>query len=127
MLISLLASVRNLEEALQAAAAGADLIDLKEPSAGSLGGLALPDIVSIAGAIRGRWPQRPVSATIGDFAAFDHEARSARAAAVAGCGVDYVKAGIEPGDQAGRALRSLAELRLPSLVIVFLADRGVDL
>nr|WP_231497814.1 (5-formylfuran-3-yl)methyl phosphate synthase [Methylibium sp. T29-B] len=33
----LLVSVRNVEEALAAAAAGVDFIDLKEPSAGALG------------------------------------------------------------------------------------------
>lgn len=126
-MISLLASVRNLDEALEAAAAGADLIDLKEPLAGALGGLETQDITHITGEIRSRWPRRPVSATIGDFAPGDHDARCARAAAVAGCGVDYVKAGIEPGEHAHKALRSLAGLGLPTLVIVFLADHGVDL
>jgi uncharacterized protein (UPF0264 family) len=126
-LISLLASVRNLDEACDAAAAGADLIDLKEPSAGALGGLPTREIESILAAIRSRWPGRRVSATIGDFGAGDHDARCAQAAAVARCRVDYVKAGIEPGPQARAALAALAELRLPSLVIVFLADRGIDL
>jgi uncharacterized protein (UPF0264 family) len=126
-MISLLASVRNLIEAQEAAAAGADLIDLKEPSAGALGGLKPQEIGDIVTAIRRGWPQRPVSATIGDFSADDHAGRRAQVAAVARCGVDYVKAGIEPGEHAMAALRSLAQLRLPSIVIVFLADRGVDL
>ena len=38
---ALLASVRSSEEALDAAQAGADLIDLKEPDAGALGGVHL--------------------------------------------------------------------------------------
>ena len=46
---------------------------------------------------------------------------------VARCGVDYVKVGIEPGEHALTALRDLADLHLPSIVIVFLADRGIDL
>jgi uncharacterized protein (UPF0264 family) len=125
-MISLLASVRDLEEARQAAAAGADLIDLKEPSAGALGGLPVRDIKHIVAALRREWPQRPVSATIGDFDAADHAGRCAQVAAVAACGVDYVKAGIEPGPQASTALRALEGLRLSSIVIVFLADAGVD-
>lgn len=144
-MISLLASVRDLAEAQAAAAAGADLIDLKEPSAGALGGLPIAQIDSIVAALRERWPKRPVSATIGDFRADDHAGRGAQAAAVARCGVDYVKAGIEPGAHALAALQTLAALQLPapgsrpsgsrppgsrppgSIVIVFLADRGVDL
>ena len=123
----MLASVRDRAEARDAAAAGADLIDLKDPSAGALGALALRDIAAIAAEIRLGWPQRPVSATVGDFDAPDHEGRCAMAQAVAACGVDYVKVGLAPGPHALAALRRLAGLRLPSLVIVFLADAGIDL
>ena len=126
-MISLLASVRDLTEAQEAAAAGADLIDLKEPSAGALGGLSVEAIGAIVKVLRSRWPTRPVSATIGDFAADDHAGRCAQVAAVARCGVSYVKAGLAPGAHAPAALQALAALRLPSIVIVFLADRGVDL
>ena len=77
-MISLLASVRDLVEAREAAAAGVDLIDLKEPSAGALGALATDDIRAIVTAIRSGWPHRPVSATIGDFAADDHAGRAPR-------------------------------------------------
>jgi len=126
-MISLLASVRDLEEAREAAAAGADLIDLKDPSSGALGGLPIEEIARIVAAIRREWPHRPMSATIGDFAADDHAARNTQVVAVAGCGVDYVKAGVIPGPHASAALRSLAGLHLPTIVIVFLADGGVDL
>jgi uncharacterized protein (UPF0264 family) len=119
--------VRDRLEAREAAAAGADLIDLKDPSAGALGALELRDIAAIAADIRLGWPQRPVSATIGDFDARDHGGRCAMAQAVAACGVDYVKVGIAPGTRAAAALRALADLGLPSLVIVFLADGGIDL
>ena len=126
-MIALLASVRDQPEAREAAAAGADLIDLKDPSAGALGALGLPEIAAIAADIRRQWPQRPLSATIGDFDPRDHGGRCAMAQAVAACGVDYVKVGVAPGAQAATALRCLVELGLPSLVIVFLADRGIDL
>lgn len=126
-MIAMLASVRDLAEAREAAAAGADLVDLKDPSAGALGALALRDIAAITAESRTGWPQRPVSATIGDFAPGDHAARCAMARQVAGCGVDFVKVGIAPGEQAPDALRRLAELRLPAVVIVLLADRGIDL
>jgi uncharacterized protein (UPF0264 family) len=126
-LISLLASVRDVAEACAAAAAGADFVDLKDPSAGALGALAPPDIAAITARIRAGWPQRPVSATIGDFPAGDHAGRGAMARQVAACGVDYVKVGIAPGEQAPDALRHLAGLKLPAVVIVFLADDGIDL
>lgn len=126
-MIALLASVRDRLEAREAAAAGADLIDLKDPTAGALGALAVPDIIAIAAMLRADWPQRPVSATIGDFAPADHDARCAKAREVAATGVDYVKVGIAPGAQAMVALDRLADLRLPSIVIVFLADGGIDL
>jgi len=126
-MISLLASVRDLVEAREAAAAGADLIDLKDPSAGALGGLPVEEIARIVASIRQEWPQCPLSATIGDFVPDAHAARSAQVVAVAGCGVDYVKAGVVPGPHASAALRSLAGLRLATIVVVFLADGGVDL
>ncbi len=44
---ALLASVRSSAEALDAAHAGAELIDLKEPGAGALGGVAVDEIARI--------------------------------------------------------------------------------
>jgi len=126
-MIAVLASVRDLAEAREAAAAGADLVDLKEPSAGALGALALQDIAAITMDIRSRWHRQLVSATVGDFDAHDHAGRCAMARDVAACGVDFVKVGIAPGAHAAAALAHLAALRLPSVVIVFLADGGIDL
>ena len=40
----MLVSVRDVAEAQEALRAGVDFIDLKEPAAGALGGLALPVI-----------------------------------------------------------------------------------
>jgi hypothetical protein len=39
-MMKMLVSVRDIDEALAAAQAGADFIDLKDPAAGALGGLA---------------------------------------------------------------------------------------
>lgn len=60
----LLVSVRSADEARLALAAGVDVIDIKEPSAGSLGA-ALPEtIAAILSAVNGRCP---VSAALGEL------------------------------------------------------------
>lgn len=60
----ILISVTSITEAQIALDNGADIIDLKEPSAGALGALPLPLIKSIVSHING---QKLVSATIGDL------------------------------------------------------------
>jgi (5-formylfuran-3-yl)methyl phosphate synthase len=121
----LLVSVRSVDEALQAAAGGADFIDLKEPSAGALGGLPVATIRAIVAALRTNAPGLPVSATIGDLPMDDVQAIQARAAEVGECGVDYVKVGIVPGLHAPAVLTGLATLAYP-VVPVFIADQGLD-
>ena len=123
---AILTSVRNLAEACEAAAAGADLIDLKEPSDGALGAVDLAEIRRIVPVLRARWPNRPISATIGDLPADAHTERRLRVQAVARCGVDYVKAGIAPGLHASAAIDSLCSLDA-AIVPVFLGDDGIDL
>lgn len=126
----LLVSVRSVEEALLAAEGGADFIDLKEPSAGALGGLPIATIRAIVAALREQGRGLPVSATIGDLGLADVSAVLARVAEVGECGVDYVKVGItrEPGATA--ALAALARVRSGgvqyAVVPVFIADRGLD-
>lgn len=122
---ALLASVRTLDEALAAAAAGADIVDLKEPRAGALGALPVPVIAAIAGALRAS-SRVPISATIGDWPPAAIEAMAARAAEVAATGVDYVKVGIARGPHARAALARLAALPAP-IVPLFVADAGLDL
>lgn len=61
----MLASVSNVEEALIALEAGADIIDLKNPAEGALGALPLKVIQEIVAAIDGR---KLISATLGDLA-----------------------------------------------------------
>lgn len=112
-----LASVRDAEEAQTVLAAGADIIDLKEPAKGALGAVDLATIKASVASVAGRVP---VSATVGDLpmdADIIHDAVSGTAA----CGVDYVKLGVMAGgDPHGCFARLKAE---PSnLILVFFAD-----
>ena len=91
---ALLASVRSADEAFDAAQAGAELIDLKEPRGGALGGVATSDIVRIVIALRARYPVRPISATIGGSPARSNVVSdlaapakaNTRSSSTAGCG-----------------------------------------
>jgi uncharacterized protein (UPF0264 family) len=123
----LLVSVRNVDEALAAAAAGADLIDLKDPAAGALGGLPPPEIVAIVRALRARSEDVPLSATIGDLAPQRIDEILRRVDAVARCGVDYVKVGIAAGEPgaAARLLPRLARCKAQVVPVLF-ADAGID-
>jgi len=60
----LLISVTSIEEAQMALENGADIIDLKDPSAGALGALPLSKIRAVVDHVKG---VKPVSATIGDL------------------------------------------------------------
>jgi (5-formylfuran-3-yl)methyl phosphate synthase len=123
----LLVSVRDGYEALAAAQADADIIDLKEPAAGALGALTLPAIRAIVAALRARWPQRPVSATVGDWPAGRIEDMLARVRDTAACGVDYVKVGVVAGDTA--RVHALVHALIESgvaVVPVLMADDGLD-
>jgi len=121
----LLVSVRDVEEALLAAAGGADFIDLKEPGQGALGGLPTETIRAVVAALRERGISLPISATIGDLPMSDLGAIRTRIDAVGACGVDYVKVGIERDPGAGAVLLALAHCGRP-VVPVFIADRGLD-
>lgn len=122
---ALLASVRSADEAFDAAGAGAELIDLKEPRAGALGALDAGDIAHIARELHARYPVRPISATIGDIPVDALETIAARVIEMNDAGVDYVKVGITPGPAAERCLQCLATL--PATVVpVLLCDAGVD-
>jgi (5-formylfuran-3-yl)methyl phosphate synthase len=122
---ALLASVRSAEEALDAANAGADVIDLKEPSAGALGGVDIGEIKRIVQMLRVRHAHKPVTATIGDLPNHALDTMTERIHDVAATRVDYVKVGVEPGAGAVRCLQHLASLRAP-VVPVLLSDEGID-
>ena len=123
--MKLLVSVRSIDEALIAAAGGADFIDLKEPGAGALGGLPVATVRAIVAALRAHGSVLPISATIGDLPMAAGAAIAAQVEAVGACGVDYVKVGIERDPLALRVLDALARSGRP-VVPVFIADRGLD-
>ncbi len=121
---AMLASVRSPIEARVALAGGADLIDLKEPARGALGALDLDTVAAVIAAVAGA---RPVSATTGDPGAAPAFV-AARARALAGLGVDFVKAGLAGSAADARLLDALAPLAASgiALVAVLPADAGVD-
>ncbi|MBA3588975.1 (5-formylfuran-3-yl)methyl phosphate synthase [Methylibium sp.] len=121
--MKLLVSVRSVDEALLAAKAGADFIDCKEPHAGALGALPLEILRTVVAAMHERYPGRPISATVGDFAADARDPVLERVAATAACGVDYVKVGVLPG--ARLLLDALAQSGA-TVVPVFIADTGLN-
>ncbi|MEO5697462.1 MAG: (5-formylfuran-3-yl)methyl phosphate synthase, partial [Burkholderiaceae bacterium] len=125
-MIKVLISVRSVDEALLAAAGGADFIDLKEPGAGALGGLPIATILAIVGALRVEERGPPISATIGDVPMHEIDRIATRVSEVGACGVDYVKVGIERAPGARAVLDALAASGLP-VVPVFIADTGLDL
>jgi uncharacterized protein (UPF0264 family) len=115
----LLASVRDAAEAELAIGAGADIIDLKDPSSGALGALSNRDIAACVQQIGAR---APVSATIGDLP-LESEAVCRAVLSAARLGVDYVKLGVFPGPGAERCLHSLqAEAARTRLIVVLFAD-----
>ena len=121
--MKLLVSVRSAHEALLAAAGGADFIDLKEPRHGALGGLPLATIRDCVAALGDA--EVPISATIGDVPMQAHDEIAARVHAVADCGVDFVKVGIENDVAARDVLTMLAQCGRP-VVPVLIADGGLD-
>ncbi|MGR9054210.1 MAG: (5-formylfuran-3-yl)methyl phosphate synthase, partial [Gammaproteobacteria bacterium] len=60
----MLASVADLDEALEVLSVGVDIIDLKRPAHGALGALDTDTVAAIVDRIQGRCP---LSATIGDL------------------------------------------------------------
>ena len=119
-----LASVRCAAEAELVLEAGADIVDLKEPSAGALGAVA-PDVIQdCLNTVAGR---KPVSATVGDLPMVPDTVADA-AVATASLGVDTVKIGIQPDGDVWGCLNALRALRLPAdLVLVFFADALPDI
>ncbi len=85
-----LASVDNLEDAVTVSEHGVDIIDLKDPSQGALGGLTINAIHDIVDHL---WEKSIVSATVGDLEA-DVSLILEQIGKVADTGVDYVKVGM---------------------------------
>lgn len=120
----LLASVSNTDEAMIALAAGADIIDLKDPSTGALGALPLSVLHEITSAVNGI---RPISATIGDLP-MQPELLASKVQLTAATGVDFIKIGFfDNGDHVAclTQLRPLIAKGLKLIAVLF-ADRNPD-
>ena len=122
---AMLASVRTLDEALFALEAGADFIDLKEPSQGALGALDHAAVRVCVKTIGGR---RPVSATIGDIVSMDPREMTVAVERMSATGVDYIKIGFFAHPRAFDCAKALTALaRRTRLVAVMFADEPYDL
>jgi dihydroneopterin aldolase len=120
----MLASVADIAEAETAIVEGADIIDLKDSSQEPLGGLPIATIRSLVAAIARR---RVVSAVAGDLAMVPGRLREA-AESLASTGVDYIRIGFFPGENAGACIDALQPLASRvRLIAVFLADLACDL
>ncbi len=121
----MLASVADLDEAIQVAGTGVDIIDLKAPAAGALGALKISDITKI----KHRLGQgHVVSATIGDLP-MDPETVTKAAADMQSTGVDYIKIGFFPGGDWLASIQGLAKLtdKGARLIAVLFGDNEFDL
>ncbi|MBC2732435.1 (5-formylfuran-3-yl)methyl phosphate synthase [Thiobacillus sp.] len=120
-----LASVTDADEARQVLAAGADIVDAKNPHAGALGALPLDTVRAIVNAVGG---QAPVSATVGDFPNMEPHAVARAVDMMAATGVDFVKIGLFPAPALHDCLAALAPLcGQHRLVAVLFADRNPDI
>ncbi len=126
--VRFLASVTSLDEAAVAMAAGADLIDCKDPASGALGALPAGVVRAIAASMAHSMSNARLSATIGDLPA-DGEAWTVAAGTMSAAGVDYVKIGVFPGGDARGAIAEVGRAKLgrARLVGVLLADSNPDL
>jgi uncharacterized protein (UPF0264 family) len=119
-----LASVTSAVEAEMVLAAGADIIDLKDPHRGALGALPSSAIREAVLTVAGR---RTVSATAGDLPM--HPPLIADAVdRIAALGVDIVKVGLFPGGDPLACIAALAKLAAGGtrIVAVLFADQAPD-
>lgn len=120
----MLASVKNIEEALMVLAAKVDIIDLKQPEHGALGALDTDVVREIVDVIQNRCL---VSATIGDLP-MQSGVLSFAAQVMATTGVDYIKIGFFPEGDWLSIVDKLAALTPENkLIAVLFADAKPDL
>lgn len=119
--MQLLVSVRDALEAEDAVAAGADVIDVKEPRRGSLGVADIAIVRDIVGATHGR---RLLSVVIGDAGAA--EATTAHARTAVSLGANLVKVGFAGADMGTvtRVLEQLADAGMPYIAVAY-ADNSL--
>jgi dihydroneopterin aldolase len=119
----MLASVTGMAEAEIAIAGGADIVDLKDPAAGSLGAVPVETIRQVVASVGG---QRETSAVCGDLPMAPDSIRF-KVEEVAATGVGYVKIGFFPSGQAAACGRALAPIaKRTKLIAVLFADLGPD-
>ncbi len=119
----MLASVNSLAEAKLVLAANVDIIDLKEPALGSLGGLDIGLVNKIVKAIS---PQCPISATIGDLP-MQPELIFNAVMAMAETGVNYIKIGFFQSENQVKVIEKLSGLsQKVNLIAVLFADTNPD-
>lgn len=120
--VRLLVSVRDAAEAGMAAAAGADLVDAKDPARGALGALpaeTVKQIVTAAQAARGTVLTSAVAGEPASAAEF-----TLALSAMVATGVDYLKVALSPEVLAEPETirRSLAATGLPVIAVLFAED-----
>lgn len=114
---AMLASVTGPEEAEIALAGGADIVDMKDPSAGAFASLPIARIEATLAAVDLR---RPTSAVTGD-PAMEPQAIVAAVREIAATGVDYVKVGLFPPEQKQlAAITALTEATAATRVVACL-------
>src|SRR5215470_8528361 len=120
-----LASVTSAAEAEMVLAAGADIIDLKDPHSGALGALSSSVIREAVRAIAGH---RTVSATAGDLPMEPGIVADA-VRRIADLGVDIVKVGMFAGGDGSACIAGLAREAAHGarIVAVLFADQVPDL
>jgi uncharacterized protein (UPF0264 family) len=123
--MQLLISVKNSEEALQALHAGADVIDLKDPSVGAIGALDLENTIQIIQRIDGR---ATLSATVGEYHCSQLELMN-EIEARASIGVDIVKIAVDKLFYEVDFFENVSELakRKVKLVALFFAEEPLDM
>lgn len=125
-MIKLLISVKNAQEALLAADAGADLIDLKDPEVGALGNLDAQQSKGIISALQNKCI---VSATVGDTH-IDWPAQLALIHEKVALGLSVIKLPVTPFFDEPEYLKSLSALvdqHHVKFIAVFFADETIDL
>jgi uncharacterized protein (UPF0264 family) len=125
-MLQALVSVRNVDEALQAAAAGVQLIDLKEPRSGALGALPDATLCAVVRTLADAGHGGEVSATTGDHPPTALATLLREVHRVAASGVEVVKVGVLPGPGGLELLDALSRLAVP-LVPVLMVDQGLDM
>jgi (5-formylfuran-3-yl)methyl phosphate synthase len=119
----ILASVNSVEEAKLVLAEKVDIIDLKEPALGSLGGLDVEVVKQIVGVVDG---QCLTSATIGDLP-MQPELIFAAVEAMQDTGVNYVKIGLFPNGNVVQVIDRLSLIsKTTALIAVMFADTNPD-